>query len=184
MPQLDLSNAVERFGAHSIWIGAALLIIGFLGALMPIAMSEFTIMLLAAMMISGGLLWAWHSAKHGASWIDWIKPVALILAGGLIVYEPFAGIAGAALLIAVYLATDAIASFSLVRRNRQVPGRRWMVANGIADILLLFAVLWGWPQSSLWIVGLFAAISLILDGWALVMVGWSLRDQHKSRNSS
>ncbi|MCP5304743.1 MAG: DUF308 domain-containing protein [Chromatiaceae bacterium] len=184
MTRLDLSNAVERFGAHSIWIGVALLVTGFLGALMPIAMSEFTIMLVAVMMISGGVLWAWHSAKHGASWVDWIKPLALLLAGGLVAYEPFAGIASVALLVAVYLAMDAVASFSIVRQDRKGPGRRWMVANGIADVLLLIAVLWGWPQSSLWTVGLFAAISLVLDGWALVMIGWSLRHRHSSRDSS
>jgi uncharacterized membrane protein HdeD (DUF308 family) len=50
-----------------------------------------------------------------------------------------------------------------------------MIFNGVMDILLAGVFLWGWPQSSLWMVGLFVGISLIFDGWALIMIGRSLK---------
>lgn len=173
LPKLD--DTVKRFGAHSLWIGILLLIVGTVGMILPGALSELTVALIASLLVAGGLLWVWHSVKHGAGWADWIKPVALMAAGGLIAYRPWAGLASVALLIAAYLVLDAVASFSLAGKASGRTGRGWMIFKGVADIVLAALFLWGWPQSSLWMVGLFVGISLIFDGWALIAIGWSLR---------
>lgn len=175
MQELDLNATVKRFGAHSLWIGIVLLVVGTLGVLLPVAMSMMTVAVIASVMIAGGLLWVWHSFRHGAGWADWIKPGALLAAGGLIAYQPWTGIASVALLITIYLVLDAIASFSLARNGSGKPGHGWMIVNGVMDILLAGLFLWGWPRSSLWLVGLFVSISLVFDGWALIMIGRSLQ---------
>jgi len=149
-----------------------------------VVLSKLTVALTASLLVAGGLLWIWHSVQHGTGWADWIKPVALVVAGGLIAYRPWAGIASVALLIAAYLVLDAIASFSLMGNASGKAGRGWMLFKGIADIVLAALFLWGWPQSSLWMVVLFVGISLIFDGWALVAIGWSLRRKNPPRNSS
>jgi membrane protein HdeD len=138
----------------------------------------------ASLLVAGGLLWAWHSIRHGAGWADWIKPVVLLAAGGLTAHRSWAGIADIALLIAAYLVLDAVASFSPAGNASGKAGRGWMIFKGIADIVLAGLFLWGWPQSSLWMVGLFVGISLIFDGWALVAIGWSLRHTKPARNGS
>jgi len=184
MQELNFTDTAKRFGAHSLWVGIVLLVVGTVGVVVPVVMSMMTVAIIASLMVAGGLLWVWHSFTHGAGWADWIKPVVLLAAGGLIAYRPWTGIASVALLITVYLAFDAIASFSLARNGSGKPGRGWMIFNGVMDILLAGVFLWGWPQSSLWMVGLFVGISLIFDGWALVMIGWSLKHQESTRNPS
>jgi len=180
----DLTDTGKRFGAHSFWIGIVLLVVGTLGVFLPVAMSMMTVTVIASVLIAGGLLWVWHSFRHGAGWPDWIKPVALLAAGGLIAYQPWTGIASIALLISIYLAIDAIASFSLARNGSGKPGHGWMLFNGVMDILLSGLFLWGWPQSSLWLVGLFVSISLIFDGWALIMIGRSLKHSESARGTA
>ncbi|MGO9444278.1 MAG: HdeD family acid-resistance protein [Thiobacillaceae bacterium] len=175
MPEHQYNNTAKRFGPHSFWIGAVLIVLGTFGVVLPTLMSVATVVLVAAFMLAAGTLWLWHSIKHGTGWSDWLKPILLLFVGGLIAYQPGTGIASVALLIMVYLALDAIASFSLARGGQGRLGQGWMVVSGLVDILLVTVFLWGWPQSSLWMVGLFVGISLIVDGWALVMIGWSLR---------
>jgi uncharacterized membrane protein HdeD (DUF308 family) len=182
MQKPELANTVKRFGEHSFWVGIVLLLVGTAGVLLPVAMSVTTVAVIAGLMVAGGLLWVWHSFRHGAGWVDWIKPVALLAGGGLIAYQPWTGIASVALLIAAYLAFDAVASFSLAYHGRGKPGHGWMVFNGVMDVLLAVIFLWGWPQSSLWMVGLFVGISLIVDGWTLVMIGWSLKHRKTTRH--
>ena len=184
MQDPKFTDTVKRFGAHSLWVGITLLVVGTVGVLVPVVMSMMTVAVIASLMVAGGLLWVWHSFRHGAGWADWIKPVVLLAAGGLIAYQPWTGIASVALLISIYLGLDAIASFSLARNLSGKSGHGWMIFNGIMDILLAIVFLWGWPQSSLWMVGLFVGISLIFDGWALVMISWSLKHQESTRNPS
>jgi uncharacterized membrane protein HdeD (DUF308 family) len=59
-----------------------------------------------------------------------------------------------------------------------------MLFNGVMDILLAGVFLWGWPQSSLWLVGLFVSISLIFDGWALIMISRSLQHSESVRGTT
>jgi disulfide bond formation protein DsbB len=59
MQEPDVNDTVERFGAHSLWIGIVLLVAGTLGVLLPVALSIMTIAVIASVMVAGGLLWVW-----------------------------------------------------------------------------------------------------------------------------
>jgi len=37
----------------------------------------------------------------------------------------------------------------------------------------------GWPATSMW-VGLYVGISLVFDGRALLMIGWSMKKENKN----
>ena len=50
-----------------------------------------------------------------------------------------------------------------------------MTFNGVISALLDTLFLIGWPGTSLWLVGLYVGISLLFDGWALIVIGWMLR---------
>lgn len=177
MQQIDVNPVIKRFGAHSLWVGILLMLLGTFGIILPVILSELTVTLITSLMIASGILWLWHSFRHGSDWIDWIKPVVLLAAGILIAVKPWDGIAGLALLLAGYLAFDAFACFSLAQAVAGSSGRGWMIFNGVADAVLAVIFLWGWPQTSAMMVGLFVGISLLFDGWALAMIGWSLKRQ-------
>jgi uncharacterized membrane protein HdeD (DUF308 family) len=44
-------------------------------------------------------------------------------------------------------------------------------------VLLAALFMIGWPETSYWLVGLYVAISLVFDGWALLFIGWTLRKE-------
>jgi uncharacterized membrane protein HdeD (DUF308 family) len=50
-------------------------------------------------------------------------------------------------------------------------GRNWVVMNGFISLLLGIAIWRQWPESSLWVIGLFIGIDLIVNGWLWVMLG-------------
>ncbi len=173
-------DTLGRFGPRSLWIGILLIIAGTCGVVLPAVMSAVTVAFVASLILIAGAIWGWHSIQHATGWSDWLKPILLLVVGGLMIYQPWTGIASIALLIVTYLALDAFASFSLARGGSGKRNHSWMILNGVVDILLVTLFLWGWPESSLWMVGMFIGISLVFDGWALVMIGWSLRQQSGS----
>ncbi len=175
-------DTLGRFGPRSLWIGVLLIIAGICGVALPVVMSAVTVAFVAGLMLIAGAIWGWHSMQHATDWSDWLKPVLLLVVGGLMIYQPWTGVASIALLIVTYLVLDAIASFSIARDGNGKRNHSWMILNGVVDILLVTLFLWGWPESSLWMVGMFIGISLVFDGWALVMIGWSLRESGSTEN--
>jgi uncharacterized membrane protein HdeD (DUF308 family) len=51
----------------------------------------------------------------------------------------------------------------------QYPAWGWVVYDGILAVLLGVAIWIGWPESSLWVIGLLVGIDLLFKGWSCLM---------------
>ncbi len=49
------------------------------------------------------------------------------------------------------------------------PAWPWVLLNGVVDLVLGVLILNEWPGSSLWVIGLFVGIDLLLHGWSWVI---------------
>lgn len=49
-------------------------------------------------------------------------------------------------------------------------GTSWRVFNGLISLILGGMVVWGWPSSSLWLLGSVIAIEMIFSGWTLLFL--------------
>ena len=182
MKTIDLKNeVVKRFGSYSLFIGILLTILGGIGIMLPEVMSLGTEVMVAWLLLLGGLFWAMHTYKYSRRNImDWLKPILLMASGVLMVVYPVTGVASVGLLLAIYLLMDAFSSFVLAQSIYPAKGWGWMAFNGLMSALLAGLFLVGWPATSLWLVGLYVGISLFFDGTALIFVGWILYKEGKS----
>jgi uncharacterized membrane protein HdeD (DUF308 family) len=121
----------------------------------------------------GGVFWAFHAFKY--SWADWLKPALLVISGVLMFIYPMGGIAAIGLLLAVYLLLDAFGSFTIAAAMRPLRGWGWMAFNGLVSLFLAVLFLVGWPSTSLYLVGIYVAISLLFDGISLIYIGYLQR---------
>lgn len=179
MKTIDIKNeVVKRFGSYSLFIGILLTILGAVGIVLPELMSLATEVLLAWLLLVGGLFWAMHTFKFNRrSVMDWLKPVLLIVSGILMVFYPVSGVASVGLLMAIYLLMDSFSSFVLAQSLHPAKGWGWMAFNGVMSAVLAGLFLIGWPSTSLWLVGLYVGISLFFDGTALIFIGWMIKKQ-------
>jgi len=171
-----LQKPLNSFGPYSMWIGVLLVLLGSVGIIVPTVMSLMTVGLVAGLMIGGSILWAIHTWGHNrGDFMDWLKPLLLLLVGLALALAPLPGVASLALLLAIYLALDAYSSFSFARNRYPEKGWGWMVFNSVTDVLLVGLFIWDWPQTSLLLLGIYVGVSLVFDGWALIAIGWALR---------
>lgn len=178
MNSLNMKSPFVGFGRHSLIVGVLLIILGLVGIAVPALLSIVSATLFAWLLLFGGGFWAWHAIKLGGGALDWVKAVLLFVTGALMLVKPLAGVASLALLLSFYLFMDAFASFSLGKYALHAgASRKWMIFNGVIDLILAGLFLFNWPESSLWMVGLFVGVSLLFDGWALTIIGLAL---HKS----
>jgi uncharacterized membrane protein HdeD (DUF308 family) len=57
----------------------------------------------------------------------------------------------------------------------QFPAWPWVLLHGMVDLVLGFLILTGWPESSLWAIGLFVGIDLVFHGWSWVILALTVR---------
>jgi uncharacterized membrane protein HdeD (DUF308 family) len=62
--------------------------------------------------------------------------------------------------------------FSVVMRFHAWP---WVLLNGVIDLILGILIANRWPESSLWVIGLFVGIDLIFHGWSWMILALSVR---------
>jgi len=177
----DLTKAIPHFGRDSILLGILLAVLGVTGIFLPQLMSLETSIFIGSLFLVGGLFWIIHSCKYSRKdWGDWLKPVVLLIAGGLMLFYPLSGIAAIGLLLAIYLLLDAFSSFAMARTLHPQKGWGWMATNGVISLVLALLFLIGWPATSLLLVGLYVGISLLFDGLALIFIGIMQKGKNES----
>ncbi|MGC2457405.1 MAG: DUF308 domain-containing protein [Gallionellaceae bacterium] len=170
-------KVLDKFGPYTLITGILLIVLGTAGIFLPGVMSLSTALFVGWLLLIGGIIWAMHTYKYSPKNVmDWIKPVLLLIIGGLMLFYPVPGVEAVGLLMAVYLLLDAMGSFALAQSIYPAKGWGWMTFNGVVSALLASLFLIGWPATSLWLVGLYVGISLLFDGWALAAIGWMLRE--------
>lgn|SRR5262245_52366142 len=106
-----------------------------------------------------------------------LSAVLAILVGAFLVWRPFAGVVTLTLALATFFAAHGIVQVLTSLAHRQVLERSWlwMLASGVADLILAAIIIMGWPGSVAWTLGLVVGISLFLSGLALVMTAIACR---------
>jgi hypothetical protein len=69
-------------------------------------------------------------------------------------------------------------------KNNSAKNWGWIVAAGVISILAAMLIALGWPVNSLWVLGMFLAIDLVMQGWAFIAVGLALTLKATFRSSS
>ncbi|VAX00022.1 hypothetical protein MNBD_GAMMA19-398 [hydrothermal vent metagenome] len=177
MHTLPMDEIVRsKAGPYTFVIGILLVALGTLAIFLPGVMSLGMALFAAWLLLGAGFLWVVHTYRYASrNLMNWVKPTLLVGVGLLMLIFPASGVAAVGLLLAIYLFLDAFGSFALVWVIRPAKGWGWMAFNGITSFVLAMLLLVGWPATSMWLVGLYVGISLLFDGWALLMISWALR---------
>ncbi len=168
---------LTRHRSLFIALGVALIVVG----LIAISVSVFTtlvsvIFLGVLLLISGAFVvvdafrYWWH--KWSGFFLHLVIGVLYLAAGLILISNPLSGAISLTLLLAIFYILlggfRIVGSFSL-----QTPRWGWSLFNGIIALLLGILILAHWPASSLFIIGLFVGIDLLVSGFAYIMLALS-----------
>ncbi len=175
----DVKEVRDQFKKHSIIAGILLLFAGIIGIFLPEITSLTLSIFIGWLLIIGGIIAGYQVIKsYTTKWLAWFKPLILVTVGFLILLHPTTGIAAVGLLLIIYFLFDGFAGIMFGLELRPYKGWGWMMTNGIISLFLAIIFLFGWPFSSVLLVGLFVGISLFLDGVAMLVVGISIHKNY------
>ena len=110
----------------------------------------------------------------GASAFFWSLFTAAfsLFVGVLLLWHPIEGVISLTLVLIAFFIAEGVFQIaaSLSYRDAFPNSWGWMLASGIADLILAGLIVSGWPGTATWALGLIVGVNLISSGIAITMV--------------
>jgi uncharacterized membrane protein HdeD (DUF308 family) len=177
----SLGSKLVPLRRNSGWLlaaGIVLIILGVLGLGASALLSVASAIWFGAMIFVGGIVLLVDAFRH-QGWKSRIMHLLIgllyIAVGALTFANPLVATASLTLLAGCALVATGVLRIFVAFQNRELPHWIWILVSGLLSLLLGVMILVQWPGSSLWVLGTFLAIELIMQGWATVALARAIR---------
>ncbi len=173
-----LEAGLKRASGTSIVLSIVLIIFGFLAITLPIVSSIGVAIVIGWLVIFAGIAQLVHAFQSkGIGHILWKILVAIfyLAAGASLIARPAVGVATLTLVLGIFLLAEGIADVVAYFATRKSGSSPWMLLDGIITLVLGFMIWNRWPSGSLWIIGTFVGISMVMTGTTRLMMALAVR---------
>jgi uncharacterized membrane protein HdeD (DUF308 family) len=177
---LNVRTAIRRHWVLFLIPGVVMTILGLFAVAAPFVATLVVATYAGWLFLTSGFvgLAALFTTKDVPGFI-WTLLAALfaILIGAFLVWRPFAGVITLTLGLAAFFIAEGFAQILTALDHRKLFARSWpwMMASGVADLVLAAIIIAGWPGTATWVLGLLVGVNLIMSGTALVMTAIACR---------
>jgi uncharacterized membrane protein HdeD (DUF308 family) len=183
--QPNLSAAFRR-SLHDHWRaflieGIVLVVLGLAAIALPPLAGLATSIVLGWLFLIGGVVGivATFSQKNAPGfWWALISAAVAVLAGGILLANPLAGVATLTYVLIAFFLVDGVLTIVLAfEHRRELTGRwEWMMLGGVMDLILAAIIIAGLPGALAWALGLLVGIDLLFGGFSLIAMALQARD--------
>jgi uncharacterized membrane protein HdeD (DUF308 family) len=169
---------LKHVSGWSIAWSMLLILFGVLALALPWATSVGFAMIVGWLLVFSGAVQVVHAFQSkGIGHILWKLFVAVlyVVIGFYFLANPLMGLAAMTLALAIFFFAEGITDIAEYIRNRSLAGAGWILANGIITLLLSVLIWIHWPATSLFVFGIMIGISMIMTGWARLMITLAAR---------
>jgi uncharacterized membrane protein HdeD (DUF308 family) len=177
-PTLNSANVTETI--RTSWAvflvqGLIMMLLGVLAVLWPHVSTLAADLYVGWMLLFSGLagLVTMFMAPRASAFLWSLLTAALsLLTGVLLLWHPIGGAVSLTLVLIAFFIVEGVFQITTAFRQRGAFPQTWgwMVMSGIADLVLAAIIIWGWPVSAIWALGLFVGVNLITSGLAITVV--------------
>lgn len=153
-------------------------VIGVIGLGMVVGLTLASVLLIGILLIVGGVIQVVDSFKcRGWKAFIWHLLIGLfyVFAGGLMIYDPVLASVVITAMIAWLLIIIGIARCIMAFTIKASNGWYWLLLAGMAALVLGILILVQWPMSGFWVIGLFIAIEMMINGWSYIFLALAMR---------
>jgi uncharacterized membrane protein HdeD (DUF308 family) len=106
-----------------------------------------------------------------------------LIVGVLLLWHPAEGAVSLTLVLTAFFVVEGIFQIAASISYRDVipDSWGWMLASGIADLILAVLIIEGWPNTASWTLGAVVGVNLMTSGMAIIMVALAGQTLVKTR---
>lgn len=160
-------------------LGILFIVLGTVALGMSVAVTVATVFVFGVLLAIGGAFQVVQAFKYNG-WQSTLLHLVIALlylgVGVMMITEPVLGsMALTAFLGAAFVATGVLRIVMGFQLKKIGIGWGWAVFAGIVSLVLGGMILFQWPVSALWVIGMLIAIEMIFHGWSYVMMALALK---------
>ena len=144
----------------TVALGVALILFGILSVIAPLFTGTALTIVVGVLMIAAGItrgIFAFKAQTFGE--------------GVFLLARPLIGLASLTMVLAAFFFADGIIEAIYAFKLRPVKGWGWMLFSGIVSGLLGFLIMYQWPVSGTWAIGVLVGVRLISTGSSVIALG-------------
>ncbi|MGD2055219.1 MAG: HdeD family acid-resistance protein [Gammaproteobacteria bacterium] len=180
-PGIIPGTVFGNIGKHWGWLlalGILFILLGTIGLGLSFVLTLTTVLLFGVLIAIGGVVQLVQAFRFkGWGSIFWHVLIGLLylIAGVLIITDPVLASTVFTAMIAWILVAVGVLRLFMAVQMRGTNGWGWTLLGGLVSIALGVMILAQWPASGLWVIGLFVAIEMIVNGWSCVLIALAAR---------
>ncbi len=173
----DELASLRRLWWMFLLMGLVAVVVGLLAIGSTFIATLASVVFFGVLLLVAGVTEVVHAVmvRNGRGFALHLLAAALYLIVGLFMLrDPGRAAAVLTLLLAASFLVGGVLRIIFSLSNR-FPSWGWVLFNGVVD-LVLGVLIWNeWPESSLWVIGLFVGIDLLLHGWSWIILALNVR---------
>jgi uncharacterized membrane protein HdeD (DUF308 family) len=179
----SLASELEPLRAKWGWIvalGVVYVVVGLIALGSVITATVASVLVVGIMMVIAGVaeIISAFQIKTWGKFFLWLVLGALYVVAGFATFEnPLLAAALLTLLLGASLFVSGIMRIILGFSMKEGTPWIWVVLSGVVTLLLGLIILAHWPVSSLYVLGLFLGIDLVLAGSSWIGIGLALKQR-------
>lgn len=176
-PHFDLNPNVRRHWPWFLALGLAVLALGVGAIVYTFAATLTTVIAFGILLVVGGVVQvvnAFLARRWRGFFLFALVGVLHLIVGGVMIDHPLRAAEALTAVLAVGFLIAGSARLIFAAAN-SFDGRGWVLVNGLVVLLMGVSIWRGWPESSLWVIGLFVGIDLVCCGWSWLTIGLAAR---------
>lgn len=154
-------------------LGALLILLGLAAIISPAFATATLIRAMGWLLIIAALeqaIYAFQNREEGGVFWKVMLAVAYGIAACMLLVRPTTGAAAGTVIIAILFLLDGVTEIGLaLRLHHQSRARGWLLAGGTMSLLFGGIILYQFPNSAMWTIGLLVGVRLVVKGITQIM---------------
>ena len=180
-PERAIAETIRLHWVLFLVQGIIMMVLGALAIIWPQISTLAVDIYVGWMFLLSGLigLVTMFVASSAAAFLWSLLTAALSLfVGVLLLWHPVEGAVSLTLVLISFFIAEGVFQIAAAIRHREAfpDSWGWLLMSGLADLVLAAMLIWGWPSTAIWALGLIAGLNLITSGLAIVMVAAAARN--------
>jgi uncharacterized membrane protein HdeD (DUF308 family) len=179
--QTDVTNTLKTHWKALLIEGILLVVLGLAAVILPPFASLAVAILLGWLFVISGIAQLILTfSTRGLPGFGWslVSAILAVAAGVVLLLWPVQGVYTLTVVIGVYFVMEGVATIMYALEHRKQLTERWgfLVAAGIADLVVAAIIVTGLPGSATWAIGLLVGINLVFGGTSLISLALAARN--------